>query len=81
MARVYDKKIISKAKRLYSKGVSLRKICKETGIKSTSTVQFHCDPEYRAKAYRSGKMWRKKNPKRWRDICKKAVRKQRKNSI
>lgn len=74
MAR-YTKKTINKAKRLYSKGLSLRAIMAKTGIKSTSTIQFHCDPEYRERMIESGRKWRRENPERWIEICKKAAEK------
>jgi hypothetical protein len=71
----YTHKTIEKAKKLYNKGVSLRAIMAETGIKSTSTIQFHCDPEYRERMIESGRKWRRENPERWVEICKKAAAK------
>lgn len=68
----YDKKTIEKARRLYNKNVPLRKICEATGIRSTSTIQFRFDKKYRAAMVERGEKWRKKNPKRWREICRKA---------
>lgn len=77
----YDKKTIAKACRLYEKDVPLREIMKQTGIKSTSTIQFRCSPDYREAHSKRSSEWRKKNPKRWREINAKAVKKyQRKQS-
>lgn len=77
----YSKKTIAKACRLYEAEVPLREIMRKTGIKSTSTIQFQCDPEYREKHMKRSVEWRKKNPERWSEINSKAVRKyQRKKS-
>lgn len=71
----YSKQTIKKACALYEKGVSLRVIMEKTGIRSTSTIQFACDPEYKAKQIERAAEWRKKNPDRWKEINTKAVRK------
>ena len=71
----HDKKTITKACALYEKGVPLRIIMEKTGIKSTSTIQFACDPEYRAEQMNRVKSWREKNPERWKEINSKAVAK------
>lgn len=75
MSKRYDKKTINKACALYQKGVPLRAIMEVTKIKSTSTIQFACDPEYREKHMTRATDWRKKNPDRWKEINTKAVRK------
>ena len=75
MSKRHDKKTLAKACRLYDKGVSLREIMKETGIKSTSTIQFQCDPEYREAHIARTKKWKKENTDRWKEINSKAVRK------
>lgn len=71
----YDKKTIAKACALYDKGVPLRAIMEKTGIRSTSTIQFACSPEYKAKQIERTAAWRKENPDRWKEINAKAVRK------
>lgn len=71
----YDKKTIAKACKLYDAETPLREIMRRTGIKSTSTIQFQCDPDYREAHMNRAKEWRKKNPDRWREINVKAVRK------
>lgn len=76
----YSKETIKLAKKLYKKGLTLRAIMKETGIKSTSTVQFHCDPEYRKRMIESGRKWREANPDRWKQIYQKAAKKRKNNS-
>ena len=68
----YSKKKITQACSLYDAGVPLRAIMKKTGIKSTSTIQYRCDPAYRLKHDRNGRKWRKANPERWAEICRKA---------
>jgi hypothetical protein len=73
MRNRYDKKTIKKACTLYEKGVPLRAIMEKTGIKSSSTIQFACDPEYREKHNARSLEWRKKNPARWKEINTKAV--------
>lgn len=80
MGTKYDKATISKAGRLYRRGVSLRKICRDTGIKSTSTIQFHFDPEYRKEHIARQENWRRKHPKEWAKICKKASAKMRRKN-
>lgn len=75
MRNKYDQKTINKACTLYKKKVSLRDIMKATGIKSTSTIQFQCDPDYRKEHKKRTLEWMKKHPKRWKAINKKAVKK------
>lgn len=75
MSKRYDKKTIAKACALHEKGVPLRAIMEKTGIKSTSTIQFACDPEYREKHMKRAADWRKENPDRWKEINTKAVKK------
>ena len=75
--RKYDEKTITRAKELFSKGISFREICKKTGIKSTSTVMYHCDPNYRAAMKEHGAEWRAKHKEQWRKICRKAAKKNR----
>ena len=77
----YSKKIIAKACSLYSEGVPLRAIMEKTGIRSTSTIQFACDPEYKAKQIERTAEWRKKNPDRWKEINTKAVRKYQRKTL
>jgi hypothetical protein len=79
MSKRYDKKIIKKACALYDEGVPLRVIMQKTGIKSTSTIQFACDPDYREKHMQRATEWRKSNPDRWKEINSKAVRKYQRN--
>ena len=68
MKMKYDKATIDKAKKLYAKGVTLRDICKETGIKSDSTILFHCKEGYREYMRERSYAWRKKNPERWKEM-------------
>jgi hypothetical protein len=75
MRNKYDQKTIKKACSLYSKKISLRDIMKETGIRSTSTIQFHCNPDYQEAHVKRSLEWRKKHPRRWKAINKKAVKK------
>lgn len=74
MRKRHDKKIITKAKRLYKAGVSLRSIAQKTGIKSTSTILFHCSPDYRKDMVKRQQEWRAKNPERWKEICDRATK-------
>lgn len=69
----YDTKTIEKACRLYQKKTPIRRILKETGIKSHSVVYFHCDPVKREEIVKRTKKWMKNNPERWREISRKAV--------
>jgi hypothetical protein len=69
----HSKTTVTKACQLYQAGTSVRDICKKTGIKSTSTVMYHCNPAYKADMNRRNLEWRKKNPKRWAEIRKKAI--------
>jgi len=68
----YPKKTIARACALVEKGVPLREIMRRTGIKSTSTIQYRCDPEYRKRQDDRGREWRAKNPKKWLEISKRA---------
>lgn len=69
----HSKATISKACKLYEGGTPIRQICKKTGIASTSTVLFHCNPEYRQDMNRRTLEWRKKNPRKWKKIQDKAI--------
>lgn len=68
----HPKPTIKKACRLYAEAVPLRRIMRDTGIKSTSTILFACNPDYRKSMIERGRIWRKKNPERWLEICRKA---------
>jgi len=76
----YSPKKIAKACALYDEGVPLRTIMSRTGIKSTSTIQYRCDPDYRKKHDRNGKAWRKAHPEEWAEICRKARERREKKS-
>ncbi len=80
MSNRYDKKTIAKACSLYIKGTPLRAIQKETGIKSTSTILFQCNPGYRKDMISRGAKWRKDNPEKWTAIWKKAHEKRKKKA-
>lgn len=71
----YSKETIVKACRMYATGRhTLAQIATECDFKSITPIRYHCDPEYRAKTEAWAKRWRKKNPKRAKEISAKASR-------
>lgn len=76
----YSTQTLNRACRLYEQKVPLRQILKKTGIKSTSTILFRCNPEYRERMYKYGEAWRKKNPEKWIAICRRANLKSKKKA-
>ncbi len=80
MSKKYDQKTITQACSLYIKGTPLRAILKETGIKSTSTVLFQCNPGYRRDMVARNAAWRQKNPEKWTAIWKRAHEKRKKKA-
>lgn len=73
MSKRYDKKVIAKACRLRAEGVSLREIMKRTGIKSTTSIRYACDPVFRENMNDRTNKWRQKNRTRAREINRRAT--------
>ena len=70
----YDTKTISKACELYNKGVSMRAICKATGISTHTVVYYHCNPKQRKRIVANAYRWMKNNPEKWKATMKKAAK-------
>ena len=71
----YSEETIQNACYLLKKGVSIRRIMKETGIKSHIVIYWHCSPEKRKTQEKRIKQWMTENRERWLAICKKASNK------
>lgn len=74
--RKYSQKAINKARKLYdTTSMSLVKIAKKCGFKSTTPIRWHCDRRYRKKHTKLIRRWRKENPERLKEINLKAAKK------
>lgn len=76
--RKYTTEQIVKAKRMYKQGVSARKIARELGFADGNAVSYHTNPTRKAKMREYAYAWRRKNPERWKELCREAAIKHKK---